>query len=493
MNSMIQTQLIKDILENNTLFKVEEINGKLEYKLDNSGEKIRICEINELEENPIYQNINDVCLFIGKGKTPKYVDTSSIEVIKSGQARGNYDFDFTNKYFMDEDSIDKTDDRILKYGDLVINTTGVGTVGRVTAYIIDEGLHTPDSHMCIMRSKKEVYFKYLLLNFLSIGFKKLESMAEGTGGQVELGISKIKGIPIHIPKGKEFNNEVYSSYQLQQSIAKNIEEKLSSLEYKINILKTMISLKKLEMDNILLNIFEKKLENYIIIDNNKIFLKDITYKQIKLYESKNIEEEFIATKRMGFTLPDDSISEIDFVEWLTIDDLNKVEGLYIEQLDTKTKISQEDVYSQYAEDSDKRKAIQIGDILVSFKMTIGVTKIYNSEQTAYCNEAIDIVNICDKEKYDSDYISSIIGNEYKKYTQNNVGSITLNNDLKDLIFLKIPEDKEINGNTIESIKIQKAIANFLNTYIKKINSNITNLNNLISLLNLAKESVLQKG
>ncbi len=266
MNSMIQTQLLKDILGNNTLFEVEEIDGKLEYKLDNNSEKIRICEINELEEDPIYQNINDVCLFIGKGKTPKYVDTSSIEVIKSGQARGNYDFDFTNKYFMDEDSIDKTDERILKYGDLVINTTGVGTVGRVTAYIIDEGLHTPDSHMCIMRTKKEVYFKYLLLNFLSIGFKKLESMAEGTGGQIELGIAKIKGIHIRIPKEKKINDEIYSSYQLQQSIAKNIEEKIEEISKLINYHQAIINLKEKVIGTILDNEFSNNINKHVVLD-----------------------------------------------------------------------------------------------------------------------------------------------------------------------------------------------------------------------------------
>lgn len=186
-------------------------------------------------------------------------------------------------------------------------------------------------------------------------------------------------------------------------------------------------------------------------------INEVEYEQVKLYESKNIKEEFIARKRMGFTLSDE-IPETNLVEWITIDDLNKTKDLYLNKINTKTKLSQDHIYLKYSEHSDKRIPIRKGNILVSFKMTIGVTKVYNSEQTAYCNEAIDIVNICDRKKYDSDYISLLIGNEYRKYTQNNVGSITLNDDLKDLIFLKIPKDISFEHKTYSSYELQQSIA-----------------------------------
>ena len=53
MISMVQTQLLKNILENNTLYEVEDIEGELEYKLDENGERIKICEIDEIKFDDI--------------------------------------------------------------------------------------------------------------------------------------------------------------------------------------------------------------------------------------------------------------------------------------------------------------------------------------------------------------------------------------------------------------------------------------------------------
>jgi hypothetical protein len=262
----VENILLKDILNNNTLYEVyEDENGELQYILDESGEKIRICEINELEWDTNFNNVDNICSFIGKGKTPKYVDDSSIQVIKSGQARGMYEFDLSTKYYTDEDKLSYADDRILKYGDLVINTTGVGTVGRVTAYVLKEGYHTPDSHMCIMRTKENISFRYLLLNFVGIGFKNLEKMAEGIGGQIELGIGKIKNILVHIPKANEYNSREYSSCEFQESIAKNIEEKFGKISKLIHFHNTSIDLLNGSIGIYLDGVFSNK-TNFLLND-----------------------------------------------------------------------------------------------------------------------------------------------------------------------------------------------------------------------------------
>jgi len=483
----VENILLKDILNNNTLYEVyEDENNELQYKLED-GEKIRICEINELSWDADYKCIDDTCAFIGKGKTPKYVEYSSIQVIKSGQARGMYEFDLSTRYYMNENEMSKDDDRIFKFKDLVINTTGVGTVGRVTAYILKNNYHTPDSHMCIMRTKKNIYFKHLLLNFASIGFKNLEKMAEGTGGQIELGIGKIKNIPIKIPN--KFSE--YNSIFIQMAISKNIEDKLTNIEHKYNILNLLSTLNKLKIKDLKTKLFEGNATNNtcLIIDNKEIEINKIIWDNIKLYKLNKKDDNpnirFIAKKKSGFSLKN-KVSVNNLVNYIKIADLNNINGLFINNIDTNYKISQDDINNE-----NKGESIQKGNILVSFKMTIGVTKIYDSDKSSYCNEAIDIIDIIDKDNYNTEYITLLIGDEYKKYTQNNVGSITLNDDLKDLIYLKIPTEIEIDGEIISSIKLQKAISDYLKIEINQIETRVKYTNDLRELLKITKENLLK--
>lgn len=56
--------LLKDILNNNTLYEVEEIDGRLEYILDESGEKVGICEIDDVDFNIVSLNNSKYFEFI---------------------------------------------------------------------------------------------------------------------------------------------------------------------------------------------------------------------------------------------------------------------------------------------------------------------------------------------------------------------------------------------------------------------------------------------
>jgi len=168
----------------------------------------------EYEETTI-DGIQEV---LQKGKTPKYSEEpTKVTVIKSGQARGgNNNFDFQKRQYLREDKIDLKDHRNLHKKDLLINTTGKGTAGRVTLFNLD-GDFVVDSHVAILRLNKAKYLPDYILNyFLSIGFSNLESMATGQGGQVELGIGTLKSLKLGIPK--DYNAE-FDSLTIQKAIA----------------------------------------------------------------------------------------------------------------------------------------------------------------------------------------------------------------------------------------------------------------------------------
>lgn len=159
-------------------------------------------------------------MLLKRGKSPKY-GNSSIQVIKSGQARGYMQFDFSNPAFVREDFV--LDERKLIKGDILINSTGVGTAGRVTLFEL-EGDFVADNHITIFRPNDKLISKFGLYSLANIGFKTIESMANGASGQIELTIDTIKTISFLVPplaKQQEIVAQI-EGYELEIAKLENI-------------------------------------------------------------------------------------------------------------------------------------------------------------------------------------------------------------------------------------------------------------------------------
>ena len=170
----------------------------LDYSRAGFNKSIRIS-VNKkivIESKYPLKTIDELQVLLKRGKSPTYGD-SKVQVIKSGQARGYRDFDFSSKYYLAKDT--EIDERKLQKGDILINSTGVGTAGRVTLFELD-GDYVVDSHITIFRPNDEVLPTFVLLVLSSVvGFKTLEKMADGSSGQVELSIETIKSIKVPVP------------------------------------------------------------------------------------------------------------------------------------------------------------------------------------------------------------------------------------------------------------------------------------------------------
>ena len=143
-----------------------------------------------------FKNLKNIALMIQRGKSPKYGDCG-FQVIKSGQARGYYEFDFSKRYYLSSDF--KMDNRKLQKEDILINSTGVGTAGRVTYFALDDN-YAVDSHITILRLDKSIALsKFILYCLGHIGFDNIEKMAKGQSGQIELSLEIIKNIKVPIP------------------------------------------------------------------------------------------------------------------------------------------------------------------------------------------------------------------------------------------------------------------------------------------------------
>ena len=168
-----------------------------------------------------------------RGKSPKYTEVSSKFILNQKCNRWNsIDFSFVKS--IDEDWYNNIDeDFFTKEGDILVNSTGEGTIGRAT-YITKnyEGL-IYDSHMLLLRLNRSIYNPILFVDLFNSSYiqtqiDKIKS-AQATK-QTELGINNL--LKIRIP--------ILSNLQVQQTIITQID----TYKNEIKILRERVTLLK---------------------------------------------------------------------------------------------------------------------------------------------------------------------------------------------------------------------------------------------------------
>lgn len=156
-----------------------------------------------------WTRLEQICLYIQRGKGPKYVERSSTHVIsqKCVQWSG---FDLSSARFVADDSLGSYGkERFLCAGDLLWNSTGTGTAGRVAIYQPDENVTAvADSHVTVVRLAN-CFPRYLWCVIASpwvqsrIEPSHPDSLVSGTTQQVELNTSTARALPIPLPPIQE--------------------------------------------------------------------------------------------------------------------------------------------------------------------------------------------------------------------------------------------------------------------------------------------------
>lgn len=132
------------------------------------------------------KKLGDVCELLNRGISPKYLEEGGIRVLNQKCIR-NHQIDFEPSRRHDLSSKKIADDRFIKLGDVLVNSTGTGTLGRV-AQVREEPveLTTVDSHVTIVRPKKAMFHLDFFGYMLVLIEDAIKEAGEGCGGQTEL-------------------------------------------------------------------------------------------------------------------------------------------------------------------------------------------------------------------------------------------------------------------------------------------------------------------
>lgn len=194
----------------------------------------------ELPDGWVWCYLEELCLFLSRGKSPEYSNDSKeypVFAQKCNLKEGGISLEkalFLNPATLPKWSIEYR----LKTGDVLVNSTGTGTVGRTRLF--DEQVLgpypfvVPDSHVSVIRTFNQISSEYVYILLSSeFGQQYFADNLAGSTNQKELYIAAIADFQIPLPPVEEQRRIAKQVFALENSIKILDEEKLliqSSIE-----------------------------------------------------------------------------------------------------------------------------------------------------------------------------------------------------------------------------------------------------------------------
>ncbi|MFC1934133.1 restriction endonuclease subunit S [Chloroflexota bacterium] len=168
------------------------------------------------EEHPL----GELCSLLVRGAAPNYVEQGGMLVLNQKCVRDQ-------RILVDEarrtDTILRpvSPQKVLQPFDILVNSTGVGTLGRVAQVLSLPEATTVDSHVTIVRANPAKVFPHFLGYAVKNYQEEIEMLAEGSTGQTELGRERLATLLIPTRPGNEQRAIAYILGTLDDKIELN--------------------------------------------------------------------------------------------------------------------------------------------------------------------------------------------------------------------------------------------------------------------------------
>ena len=200
----------------------------------------------EVPEGWVWTTLEEICLFLSRGKSPKYSDTDKTYPVfaqKCNLKDGGISLEQAR--FLDPSTICKwSEEYKLKTGDVLVNSTGTGTVGRTRlfheGYLKNYPFVVPDSHVSVIRTTSEVKSEFVFAYISSQLIQQyLEDNLAGSTNQKELYIGVLSDLSFPLPPLAE-QHRIVAEIERWFSLVDIIENGKSDLQTTIKQTKSKI-------------------------------------------------------------------------------------------------------------------------------------------------------------------------------------------------------------------------------------------------------------
>ncbi len=185
----------------------------------------------------VFENLENLTTYMQRGKTPTYSTIKKYPVIAQKCVQWN-GLEIQKALFINPDSLSSyTKERFLQDDDILLNSTGIGTLGRAIIYKSKDNpynIAVADGHITVMRFDTQRILPQYFYHYFSSALiqDNIEEYATGSTKQKELSLTLIKQIKIPLPPLSVQEKILAHIHKIESSIAAT-QEKAKALELEL--------------------------------------------------------------------------------------------------------------------------------------------------------------------------------------------------------------------------------------------------------------------
>jgi type I restriction enzyme S subunit len=154
-------------------------------------------ELGEIPDGWEVRPLERITSYLNRGISPKYIEAGGVLVLNQKCVRDSrVDVAKARRHDPGQRSVTA---RLLEIGDVLVNSTGVGTLGRVAQVLDIEEPTIVDSHVTVVRADPE----QVSWNYVGVALHgrepEIEALGEGSTGQTELSRVRLGALPLLVP------------------------------------------------------------------------------------------------------------------------------------------------------------------------------------------------------------------------------------------------------------------------------------------------------